>query len=115
MCAPKKLTKKPEKVIIHEDYKTEGGSPVNDIALIRLDEPVILYSEDPIFSGASPICLPWDSEDPGRELLARSLLNSSILWPLFSFGILGLVSVPFFIQNDNFHKGQSIKKKRRLS
>ena len=78
-CFPNVITRNVEKIIIHEDYKTEDGSPVNDIALIRLDEPVLLYSEDPTLSEASPICLPWDSEDPGRVIKARSLLNSPIL------------------------------------
>ena len=79
-CFPKKITRKVEKSIIHEDYKTINGGPINDIALLRLAEPVPFYSTDPTLSGAEPVCLPWDSEDagdgvPGRNLEAKSLLN----------------------------------------
>ena len=44
------------------------GSPTqaNDIALIRLNEPVPLYDEDPSKSFVKPICLPWKEDDPGR-------------------------------------------------
>merc|ERR1712004_866828 len=41
-CFPKKIIRKVEKTIIHEDYKTVNGEAVNDIALIRLSEPVPL-------------------------------------------------------------------------
>ena len=79
-CFPKKITRKVEKSIIHEDYKTINGGPINDIALLRLAEPVPFYSTDPTLSGAEPVCLPWDSENagdgvPGRNLEAKSLPN----------------------------------------
>ena len=41
---------------------------LNDIALIRLNEPVPLYSEDPSSSNAIPVCLPWGLNSPGRSL-----------------------------------------------
>ena len=37
----------------------------NDIALIRLDESVPLYNEDPTKSFAMPVCLPWPEYDRG--------------------------------------------------
>ena len=57
------------------------GEPRNDIALIRLAEPVPLFSEDQTLSAAEPICLSWDSEVnkedeiPGRNLKVKSLSN----------------------------------------
>ena len=39
----------------------------NDLALIRVDKMMPIYSE----SGNShvvPVCLPWKSNDPGRQL-----------------------------------------------
>ena len=32
---------------------------MNDIALIRLNEPIALHSESPTISKIEPICLPW--------------------------------------------------------
>merc|ERR1712241_1371896 len=37
-------------------------------ALIRLNEPVPLWIEDPKMSTAIPICLPWSINDPSRNL-----------------------------------------------
>ena len=36
-----------------------GETQRNDIALIRLDEPVPIFSEEPSKSFAQPVCLPW--------------------------------------------------------
>merc|ERR1712008_276941 len=43
------------------------GSYANDVALVRLDEAVPLYLEEPKISGAKPICLPWSDYDFGRK------------------------------------------------
>ena len=47
-CAPKKITRTPKEIIIHENYGFKEGTGLyqNDIALIRLNEPVPLSSED---------------------------------------------------------------------
>ena len=74
-CFPKKITRTVEKVIKHEDYKSVFGEPVNDIALIRLSEPVPLYSEDPTSSGAEPVCLPWASDLAANRIQARIVLT----------------------------------------
>ena len=70
-CAPKKIVRKAEEIIIHEDYKTLNDGVVNDIALIRLSEPVPLFSEEPTISNVIPVCLSWNSDDPGRDLQVR--------------------------------------------
>ena len=67
-CAPKKITRKLAETILHEGYEVGSDNPLNDIALIRLDEAVPLFSEDPSLSSASPVCLPWDMKDPARSI-----------------------------------------------
>ena len=58
--------------IVHEDFinspEVTAETYRNDIALIRLDEPVLLYSEDPKSSGLIPVCLPWSKDNPSRFL-----------------------------------------------
>ena len=39
------VTRTVSKVIIHENYGPGGGSVINDIALIRLNEPVPLFDD----------------------------------------------------------------------
>ena len=48
-------------IVVHEAYDKEDGYK-NDIALIRINDPVPFFQEDPEISSANPICLPW-SED----------------------------------------------------
>ena len=48
-------------IIVHEGYD-EKQSYKHDIALIRINDPVPLFQENPQISAANPICLPW-SED----------------------------------------------------
>ena len=54
------------------------GEPINDIALIRLSEPVPLYSENPTLSGVEPVCLPWASDLAANRIQARFFLNHLI-------------------------------------
>ena len=72
LCSAKKITRKPDQIIIHEDYlyygSTDGFYNLNDIALIRLNESVPLYSEDPEKSSVIPICLPWQENNSARNL-----------------------------------------------
>ena len=67
----KKKTIGIEKIIVHEDYsKTlyRGAGP-NDIALIRVKNPIPLYQNRNIaLSNVIPICLPWNINDPGRNI-----------------------------------------------
>ncbi len=67
-CAPKVQRLTPEKVIIHEDYDSPRFELGNDIALIRLSTPVTLYEEDQDKSQIFPVCLPWSSNEFGRNL-----------------------------------------------
>jgi len=61
-------------IILHEGFPSEGPSEVsaeayrNDIALIRLNDPVLLYSEDPKKSIIGPVCLPWSEDDDARYI-----------------------------------------------
>ena len=53
-CAPKKITRKitsKDQIIGHENYISRIDILKNDIALIKLNEVVTLYDEDPINSG----------------------------------------------------------------
>ena len=67
-CAPPKITRKIAKTIIHEGYYTAPPFP-NDIALIRLDESVPLFQENPGVSFVMPVCLPWNENNPGNNLI----------------------------------------------
>ena len=67
-CAPPKITRKVGKTIIHEGYHTTPPFP-NDIALIRLDESVPLFQENPGVSFVMPVCLPWNENNPGNNLI----------------------------------------------
>nr|ACO10356.1 Serine protease easter precursor [Caligus rogercresseyi] len=67
-CAPKVQRFKAEKIITHERWNPRRFTDGNDIALIRLDKPAILASEDISASFLVPICLPWLSTDLGRNL-----------------------------------------------
>ena len=60
-CSPPKISRGIKEIIIHESYTKKGFK--NDIALIRLDQEVTLYSEDAGTSAVMPICLPWDKDD----------------------------------------------------
>ena len=49
-CAPKKITreiKTDDQIIVHENYVPGSQTQANDIALIRLNEPVPLYNDNP--------------------------------------------------------------------
>ena len=60
-----------EEIINHEDYSktlNHGAGP-NDIALIRVKEPIPFYNaRNPKESNVKPICLPWSINDPGRRI-----------------------------------------------
>jgi len=60
-----------EKIIRHEKYSDslQGGAGPYDIALIRVNESIPLFDKTNIKkSNVIPICLPWNRNDPGREL-----------------------------------------------
>ena len=65
-CAPKTIKRKVAKSILHEDWNPKTIE--NDIALLRLDQPVPLFSDDPKLSNVLPVCLPWNEFDPGRDI-----------------------------------------------
>ena len=65
-CQPKKIVRQPAEVFVHENY--DNVTEFNDIALIRLNEAVPLFQENPSESYANPICLSWLEDDPLREL-----------------------------------------------
>merc|ERR1712004_231066 len=48
-------------IIVHNGYDQKQAYK-HDIALIRINDPVPLFQENPQISAANPICLPW-SED----------------------------------------------------
>ena len=66
------------KIIVHEDYlrilEGENANVENDIALIRVDRPIPLFSEDSSLSSIIPVCLPWLENDPGRNLAEGEIL-----------------------------------------
>ena len=67
----KRLTLPIQNIIIHERYDKDfqGGASPNDIALIRVNEMIPLYDEkDPQISNVKPVCLPWNINDPGRQI-----------------------------------------------
>ena len=72
-CANKKITRNitdpSTQIFIHENFSQKRNKEYKkDIALIRLNEPVPLYSEDPAISSVGLICLPWSEHDPARSV-----------------------------------------------
>ena len=69
-CAPKRLTKKIQKIIKHDQFAEKPGTNPkqyrNNIALIKLQDPVPLLNENPTISISSPVCLAWNDDDAGR-------------------------------------------------
>jgi len=59
-CSPKVIKRRVSKHIIHEDWN--AANVENDIALLRLDQPVPLFNENPDESAVMPVCLPWDDD-----------------------------------------------------
>ena len=51
---------------MHENY--DKKNKYNDIALIRLNEPVPLFDENQKESLIKPVCLPIDENDSSRFL-----------------------------------------------
>jgi len=86
------------KVIVHENY---GDLFIlnNDIALIRVNEPIQLFSEDPGKSSVIPVCLPWKEDDPGRALREGDQL----------------INTGWGRNNNNKQEGESILKKYHVS
>ena len=60
-CSPKVITRVVSKTIVHENYNTNDNK--NDIALLRLNESVPLFNENPMISAVLPVCLPWSDEE----------------------------------------------------
>ena len=60
-----------EEIRLHEGYSKTliGGTGPNDIALIRVKEPIPFFDiRNAKLSNVVPICLPWSINDPGREI-----------------------------------------------
>jgi len=67
-----------EEIILHEDYSKfrQGGVGPNDIALIRVKQPIPFYNpRNPQESNIKPICLPWNFNDPGRKIFEGDILR----------------------------------------
>ena len=67
-----------EEIIIHKDYRKtfKNGAGPNDIALIRVKEPIPFYNiQNKRLSNVIPICLPWNINNPGRQLYAGEKLK----------------------------------------
>ena len=67
-CLAPIIKRSVSKIVVHEDFETGQVKPKHDIALIRVNEPIPLFSEDPRKSSVIPVCLPWKENDPGRGL-----------------------------------------------
>ena len=68
-CFPKRIVRGVAKIIKHEGYGGRVPKLKNDIALIRLDEPVPLFRENQAESSVIPVCIPWGEDDPGNYIL----------------------------------------------
>lgn len=67
-CRNPIIKRKVAEVILHPNYNVSERLSPHDIALIRVDEIIPFYAEENSKSSVLPICLPWNSEDPGRNL-----------------------------------------------
>ena len=61
-----RITDPENQITVHKDFDSSGQ---NDIALIRFNEPIPLFSDDPSKSSIAPLCLPWGENNPARYLL----------------------------------------------
>ena len=59
VCTTTVIKRQVDKIIIHEDFNQDISNG-NDIALIRLADPIPLHSENSTLSSVMPICLPWN-------------------------------------------------------
>ena len=75
-CSPKVITRTVSKTIVHESYNTKNNR--NDIALLRLNESVPLFNENPMISAVLPVCLPWSDEELFTEDAEKVKLVSSL-------------------------------------
>merc|ERR1719412_1319620 len=66
-CAAPFVSRRPAKILVHESYNGRTTSR-GDIALIRLDEMLPLYTGDATVSTITPVCLPWQPKDLRRQL-----------------------------------------------
>ena len=67
-CLAPIYKRKPAEIIVHENYDQNVTTSLNDLALIRVDKMMPLFSENSTISNVVPVCLPWKSSDPGRQL-----------------------------------------------
>ena len=70
-----------------------GETQRNDIALIRLDKAVPIFSEEPSKSFAQPVCLPWsDYVDVNHPAIKTTgtILNLKLLYPYSSLAMMFL-------------------------
>lgn len=67
-CTNPIINRKAAEIFLHPNYNVSVKIGPHDIALIRVDEIIPLYGEENSKSSVLPICLPWNSEDPGRKL-----------------------------------------------
>ena len=67
-CTNPIINRKAAEIILHPNYNVSVQISPHDIALIRVDEIIPFYAEENSNSSVLPICLPWNSEDPGRKL-----------------------------------------------
>merc|ERR1712223_198798 len=68
-----------EDIIVHENYSKilNGGASPNDIALIRVKDPITFYNaRNRKESNVKPICLPWNVNDPGRRIYDGNRLTT---------------------------------------
>ena len=73
----KRFNRTIQNIIVHEGYDKgfQGGASPHDIALIRVNEMIPLYNEnDPKISNVIPVCLPWNINDPGRQITVEDKL-----------------------------------------
>ena len=62
----------------------DGETQRNDIALIRLDKAVPIFSEEPSKSFAQPVCLPWsdyvDVNHPAIKTTGTILISNDFYY-----------------------------------
>ena len=80
-CLAPIYKRKPAEIIVHENYDQNVTTSLNDLALIRVDEMMPLFSENSTISNVVPVCLPWKSNDPGRQLGQKLVPFSSFFKP----------------------------------
>ena len=88
-CAAPVQRRRPVKKIIHENYDRHNIASQYDLALIRMDDMVVLSNGNLSVSAVTPICLPWKPDHHWTPQLQENNMLTLTGWGNRSTPTLG--------------------------